>query len=265
MLRTILLPIEEDHHGAVATDHLWDIAPLYGSRVYGLRVIDTESLEEGMRETEEARRLLDREVHQHLEAFEQTCREKELAWQTEVIIGEPIEEIALASPKADLMIMGEMRSVSGAENTERKAFVRNVLHRATRPMLIARDGHERLYHLVVGYDGSEKAGHALQLGADLAERAGAPLSVVTAADTLEYGMRLMDDVTVYLEAYTLTEWHPVVFEGPPSEALSKTVSDTGADMLIIGSHGHGRLHELAFGSTTNFVLDNIRSSILVYR
>lgn len=86
-------------------------------------------------------------MHQHLEAFEQKCKDNELAWQTEVIIGEPVEEIALSSPKADIMIMGEMLSVSGAVNTERKNYLRNVLHRATRPVLIARDGHARLYHL----------------------------------------------------------------------------------------------------------------------
>ena len=158
-------------------------------------------------------------MHQHLEAFEQKCKDHELAWQTEVIIGEPVEEIALSSPKADIMIMGEMLSVSGAVNTERKNYLRNVLHRATRRILIARDGHARLYHLVVGYDGSDKAGPSLQLGADLAERSGAPLSVVTAADTKEYAVRLMDDVTSYLEAYTLTDWHPVILEGSPCEAL----------------------------------------------
>ena len=43
------------------------------------------------------------------------------------------------------------------------------------------------------------------------------------------------------------------------------MDDTGADMLILGSHGHGRLHELAFGITTDFALENIRSSILIYR
>jgi hypothetical protein len=56
------------------------------------------------------------------------------------------------------------------------------------------------------------------LGDDLAERSGAPLSVVK-ADTKEYAVRLMDDVTSYLEDYTLTDWHPVIFGGSPCEAL----------------------------------------------
>lgn len=56
------------------------------------------------------------------------------------------------------------------------------------------------------------------MGDDLAERSGAPLSVVK-ADTKEYAVRLMDDVTSYLEDYTLTDWHPVIFGGSPCEAL----------------------------------------------
>jgi nucleotide-binding universal stress UspA family protein len=264
MLRTILIPVEDDIHGKTAIDHLWRIAPAYQARVYGLRIVDVETLEEGMHETSEARRLLERDAGQHLESFVQMCEQHGLQYRTEIIIGQPIEEIALGAPRADLLLMGEAMSISGEAYNKRKTFVRDVLHRTARSVLIARDGHTDLNRIMVGYDGSEKSAHALQLGADLAERLSSELTVVVAADRKDYGAKLVDDLTWYLEAYRV-DWKPVLFEGTPNEAMTRTAGDKKIDLVIVGSHGHGRLHELAFGSTTNHVLEYIRSSILIYR
>lgn len=264
MLRTILIPVEDGIHNAVATEHLWTLAPLYKSRVYGIRIVDIGTLEKGMHKTGEARRLLDRDARQHLSAFDQTCQAHGLRCKTDVIIGETVEEITLSVPRADMLIMGEALSVSGEEYKARKDVVREVLRRTARPMLIAREGHEKMKRIVVGYDGSEKGGHALQLAADLAERASSLLTVVVAADTRERGAALIDGATVYLEAYHLT-WKPVLFTGTPNEALSHAAQDGPADLVVVGSHGHGRLHELTFGSTTNHVLEYIHTSILIYR
>ena len=264
MLRTILIPVEEGPHGTVADAHLWTVAERYESHVYGVRIVDVNTLEEGLHETEEARRLLERNALHDLEGFEQAYRSRHLTGRTEVIIGEPVEELVLCAPRADLMIIGEALSTDDEDRNERQAFIRAILHRITHPLLIAREGHEHLDRIVVGYDGSEKGGHALQWGADMAERSGASLTVVVATDRKEYGTRIIDDAEDYLTPYSLS-MSPILFEGTPNEALTRTVHNEQADLIIIGSHGHGRLHELAFGSTTDHVLDNVDSSILIFR
>ena len=71
MLRTILIPVEEGIHGTVGEAHLWSVAERYESHVYGVRVIDVNTLEEGLHETEEARRLLERDAFHDLEGFEE--------------------------------------------------------------------------------------------------------------------------------------------------------------------------------------------------
>lgn len=209
--------------------------------------------------------LLEREAKQRLQAFEQTCQNQGLRFKTEAVFtGEAVEEIVQASQKADLQVIGESMDVDTQAYEPRKRFVRDIVHRLHRPILIARAGHEHLKRIVVGYEGSDKGGHALQPAADLAERASSELTVVVAVERPEQGAILMDGVAVYLEGYRLS-WKPAEFEGAPNEALSRTVERESADMVVVGSHGHGRLHGLAFGSTTNHVLEYIHTSILVYR
>lgn len=264
MFRTILVPAEAGPHGAAGEAHLWSIAERYESHVFGVHIVDVNNLEEGLHETDEARRLLERDALQELETFEEDYKSRQLTGRTEVIIGEPVEELVLCAPRSDLVILGDAASVDEEDSEDRKSYIRAVLHRITRPLLIAREGQQDLDRIVVGYDGSEKGGHALEIGADMAERMGAALVVVVATDRKELGTRIMDDAEDYLTPYKL-DFNAILYEGTPNEALSRTAQSEQASLVIVGSHGHGRLHELAFGSTTDHVLDNVNGSILIFR
>lgn len=264
MIRTLFIPVESGVHYETALAHLHRLAPLYDSRALGLRVIDTFDLEKGLEGTEEARRLLEREASRHIDGFEQNCRQWGVKVSAEVVIGETIEEIAQYTRRADLVLLGEALSdeQDGFERQQRR--VRDLLHRITRPALIAREGYENLARLVVGYDGSEKGGHALQWSADLAERAAAELALVTVAATKELGTQLIEEAGAYLEGYRLA-WTSHLSEGHPGEALAHVARENRADLVIVGSHGHGRFHEMAFGSTTHYVLEHIPMSLMIWR
>jgi len=262
-MRTILVPIESGVHYETARDHLCRLAPLYGSRTLGLQVIDTFDLEKELGDREEARRLLERDARLRVEAFERECRDKGIASSGETVIGETVEEIALYAQRSDLLLIGEALSdEEGLERRQRR--VRAVLHRLTRPLLIAREGYEKMRRIVMGYDGCEKGGHALQWSADLAERASAELVFVVCADTREMIAQLAEEAEAYLDAYRI---HRSVrtAEGHPGEALAQTARQSSADLVVVGSHGHGRLHEMAFGSTTRYVLENVPMSLLIWR
>lgn len=261
-MRTILIPLEPGASHAVAMAHARRIAPLYKSRLLGLHVIDTQILQKG-EGTEEIRRLLEREAQQHLDAFTTDCQSMGLPSVTDTVIGEPVEEISQYTGRGDLLLVGESLQ-AGSDEEDRKKRVDALLHRITRPMLVAREGHEGLKRIVVGYDGSEKGGHALQTSADLAERASAELILVTVASSKELGTRLQEEAAAYLGAYAVN-WHSAPSEGHPGAALAKTVQDENADLVVVGAHGHGWIHEAAFGSTTRYILEYIPASLLIWR
>ncbi len=49
----------------------------------------------------------------------------------------------------------------------------------------------------------------------------------------------------------------------PADALLNRVSDTGADMLVMGAYGHSRVRELVFGGATRKVLDQMTVPVLM--
>lgn len=263
MMRTILIPIEPGASQTVAMAHARRIAPLYKSRLLGLHVIDTQILQKGLEGTEEIRRLLEREAQQHLDAFTTDCQSMGLPSATDTVIGEPIEEISQYTGRADLLLVGESLQADNDEKEHQKR-IDALLHRITRPLYLAREGHEGLERIVVGYDGSEKGGHALQTAADLAERASAELILATVASSKELETRLQEEASVYLGAFTVN-WRSAPSEGHPGAALAKTAQDENADLVVVGAHGHGWIHEAAFGSTTRYLLEYVPTSLLIWR
>ena len=60
-----------------------------------------------------------------------------------------------------------------------------------------------------------------------------------------------------------TDWS--VLQGNVTEVISAAMKRTGADLLIIGAHGHGFLERLVMGSTAMHVVGNEPWNTLVLR
>ena len=56
---------------------------------------------------------------------------------------------------------------------------------------------------------------------------------------------------------------PLLVQGPTAATLLKEADRLQADMIIVGSHGHGAVHHLLVGSVTADVLKKARCPVLV--
>lgn len=81
------------------------------------------------------------------------------------------------------------------------------------------------------------AGKALARVAELADDGGPPLSVET---------RLVEEATA-------------------AHGIAQTAQDEHADLIVVGSHGHGALRKLVLGSVTTRVLAEAHVPVLVVR
>lgn len=52
-------------------------------------------------------------------------------------------------------------------------------------------------------------------------------------------------------------------QGSPAEVILQESERESADMIVMGSHGHGKLHELLAGSVTSGVLKSAKCPVLV--
>jgi nucleotide-binding universal stress UspA family protein len=135
--------------------------------------------------------------------------------------------------------------------------------------------------IVVGVDGSQSSLAALRWAVRQAGLAGAPLEAVSAwewpasysgwetplppdYDPADEARRQLDKaVSAVLTPGDAIEVRRSVIEGHPApvlEALSKT-----ADLLVVGSHGHGELAGMLLGSVSQHCVTHCHCPVVVIR
>jgi nucleotide-binding universal stress UspA family protein len=147
----------------------------------------------------------------------------------------------------------------------------------------------KLSKILVPTDFSEVANQAVNYGAQLAESNRARLILLTVIGDLpltdeemmmlrvsvnsvkEYNQKQIDAATAKLKKLirpAVAKKLRVQFmvrDGKPYAEIIRAAHDTGADLIVISSHGRGRLAELLLGSTTDRVVQKAPCSVLVVR
>ena len=121
------------------------------------------------------------------------------------------------------------------------------------------------YRIVVGVDGSEGGERALRWAAGEAERRGGTVEAVIGwtwdgidtglgTPTNPSGAKELAEKTLTRTVTAVTTVYPNVaiaaeaVQAGPATALIRAARD--ADLLVLGSHGHGRLYHAVVGSVT---------------
>ena len=132
--------------------------------------------------------------------------------------------------------------------------------------------------IVVGYDGSANAQAAVDYAA---RRAGSEGKVYVVCaygpppdwlgfpnyqrllqDSQEQGRAMLDALVMEDGPLLETDFETELLETPPSEAILKVAEARGADEIVVGSRGHGRLRS-ALGSVSHDVIQRARVPTVV--
>jgi nucleotide-binding universal stress UspA family protein len=141
--------------------------------------------------------------------------------------------------------------------------------------------------IVVGTDGSETAGVAVQHAIDLAKQLGADLQIVSAFEPvatkrlrgeqrdapkdMEWMVNEREDVDATLaEAAEQAEGAGVSVEtharqGDPADAILDVAEEQGSDLIIVGNKGMRGTKRFLLGSVPNKVSHHAPSSVLIIR
>ena len=116
------------------------------------------------------------------------------------------------------------------------------------------------YRIVVGIDGTDAASRALHWAIQEAANRGGSVQAVTAwtwdgpdlaaaaspAEQREQAEGIVSRAVASVATPTGVTLATEAVEGRPAEVLSAAAQD--ADLLVLGSHGHGHLHHAVLGS-----------------
>jgi nucleotide-binding universal stress UspA family protein len=134
--------------------------------------------------------------------------------------------------------------------------------------------------IVVGFDGSEHARKALQRAAEIAN--GATVAVVSAANVTPYlrdpagGVGPVDPADAEARTKALAEAREflegkgvngvyVEGHGRPADVIVEEAEESGADLIVVGTRGHGATRQLFMGSVSTNVVHHAPCDVLVVR
>jgi len=210
--------------------------------------------------------------------------------ETQIVIGTPAEALVLATESVQLLVVGNRgRSELGSTVLGSVSFA--VAAHARCAVIVVREGAvvvgpER--GVVVGVDGSSAGDRALEVAANVADRAGAPLHIISAwdlpaADSWAFSYwetawvdsdwaRTQRDVAVKVAtaaADRATSQHPGLVatseahQGPAGAALIRASHNAG--LVVVGSRGLGGFAGLVLGSVSHNAIHGCECPVMVVR
>jgi nucleotide-binding universal stress UspA family protein len=130
--------------------------------------------------------------------------------------------------------------------------------------------------ILVAYDGTVPADHALATAVDLAKAFDAAVGVVSVVpiragrapmdpwdDRPVHAEQLRQAQRILAEAGIEAQLHEPV--GDPSHAIERTAEEGGYDTIVIGSRGLGALGRVLQGSVSEHVATHARATVIVSR
>lgn len=133
--------------------------------------------------------------------------------------------------------------------------------------------------VVVGYDGSERAGKAVEWAAQLAQHQGEPLVVLHAADRIRYthdaGVGLWTPAKAHASALEIAERGVAIARevAPDLEISAKSSLASAAAameeislqarLIVVGNSGRGRVSGILLGSTAYHVVSLARCPVVI--
>jgi nucleotide-binding universal stress UspA family protein len=210
-----------------------------------------------------------------------------------VVDASPVEGILDEAKRvrADVIVVG-WRGHGAVRRLLAGSVSRGVVRTASCAVLVVRRPLRELRHVVVGVDGSENAERAVKFLAALEPPRGARATLFRAVDIMRAPVQGLvpaaTRATVATEVKRINEgrraaarrdlsratkilssagWRvdQVVTDGAPLHGLLATVSDVGADLLVVGVRGVTGLRHLLLGSVAEGALNRGPVPVLVVR
>ncbi|MGO9450099.1 MAG: universal stress protein [Candidatus Binataceae bacterium] len=278
MIKKLLVGIDTSEHSRNAQAYAFHIAHRLNASLIGLHVVDIVSIEGSFFHdissslglepyldfSSKMREVLTARGRTVLEEFAAAANRENLQVETILDMGIVANQICDRARSADLVMIGHRgvneRFSSGLLGSTAEAVAR----KCPRPVFISPMRFRDIGRMVLAYDGSERASHAMRAAAEFASSLAIPMAVVTIARDPKLGERTLQEARKYFEPYT----PPAEFKllaGHANEEIIKFIKEYQADLLFIGAYGHSRIIEMVLGSTTEYVLRNASCPVFLSR
>jgi len=272
-VRRILVPLDASTHSLAALAAAADLAALMEAELEGLFVEDinlvrvaglpfacevrhTASLE--ALDSPKMERALKAQAEQARQALAAAAGDAHVRWSFRVVRGHVAQEVLAAASQADLVTLGKQgRSKSPKARLGSTAL--RVASGISRALLLVEHGVPTAPSVLVMYDGSGGAQHALDAAARLARANGAHLTVLLLADAPDEAKRLEQEAAHQIESLGVHLRFHTLYQVDVHSLLRALHSEGGGLIVLSGESA------VLSQETIQKLLHRIRNPVLLVR
>lgn len=278
MIKKILVPTDGSAGSAVALEYAFGLASCFKAELTGLNVIDIRALEGpffsdisgslGFSPIQnylpKFQQILDDRSDTILELFRNRCTEQGIAATTKKLTGIIANIIADEARKAELVVISQRGEHEQWSAGLMGSTTESVVRKSPAPVLVTPAAYRSLKKILVAYDGSVASSNALKCACDLFGASCESMEIIYVAQDEEKGRVLAAEIGEITAPYHLS-YEGVWLQGDPAAEILCHAESACADLIIMGSFTHGRLHDLIIGSTAAYVIRKTTLPVLLHR
>ncbi|MBN2321672.1 MAG: universal stress protein [Acidobacteria bacterium] len=283
MIRSILVALAEAPDDLSAKNYAFWLARKEGGHVHAVAVLDITAFEVPMigtpdgfmpsvvphsfRESQSLMDEMNARCRERLGRFAEECASRSISCSTETKTGIPAEVISQGAVAHDIVVVSRTGYNPTANTRETiDSLVAPVIRSSVRPVLVAGTEFQEeseVRNILVAYDGSNHSARALLVAAELADRPGADLTLVTVVPSEDSGTEILAPAEAFLAHHGVAPRKRIEVSSKPASVISQLVASGDFDLLIMGAYGHSPIREVLFGSTTERILSHCAANVIL--
>ncbi|MBI5286496.1 MAG: universal stress protein [Deltaproteobacteria bacterium] len=277
MFKNILVPLDGSKHSRTALDYSIQLAKRFNANLIGLHVVDVVALEGPflhdlsgslgfepfLNFSSRMREILEEKGQGILKEFSDVCQREGVKGEVFLDFGVVTTEVAERAKVADLVVMGRRGINVQFEYGLLGSTAEGVIRRSPKPVMIVPEEYQEIKNPLLAYDGGFHASRAMHSAAEFVMGLELLLTVLTVSK--DGGEKIIKEAEDYLKPYQLQARFILLKGDTPHEIVKYYYNEHNHDLLFMGVSSHSRIYEMVLGSTTEYVMRNVRGAVWVER
>lgn len=269
----ILVPLDNSAYCAGASEIALQIAAAQPSRITALRVVNVRPKSGNILEdlagrmgfepavvSEELAKERDEQAATMVADWATKARARGIEVMGKVEVGGVAHTVKRAAADADLVVMGLRGETEEAFPKQGGEMASWLTEHSDVPVLFATPAAKQLTKVVIGYDGSDSAHHALREVRRFIEPLRIPIHAVFVSRDGS-GDETLNEVNAQLPDSEVV--HHVVRGDSVETALVDKTQELGAELLVLGFQGRNAVKDFLFGTCTERIITSGNLALMV--
>jgi nucleotide-binding universal stress UspA family protein len=282
MIKSILACTDGSLHGDAASEYGVVLARQLKAQLAGVHVLDSRVLEGPLMadisgwvgaqpygaQLQQFREVLEQKGRVIMEAFNERCAQAGLDKAEGLLrMGHPARVLVEEEVRTELVILGQRGIHADLLGDAMGSTAERVVRHSIKPCMVVPATFRPIEKIMIAYDGSGHASKALHEALELVGAVAAELIILTVAEDGDNDRA----GTVSRDAMRLAEAHEcravnlVDVDRSSANAIIANAAEQGADLIVMGAYGHGRIREWILGSTTAHVITHATVPVMMVR